>query len=118
MAGEDHGTHCGLRIQRLQHGRQFADQRFVECVVHVGTIERHEADVVAHVDVEGFARKRGGCFLGGHGFRFLVATYMRNTPNLVGSTDLLSAAEMASPSTRRVSAGSITPSSHSRALAK
>ena len=40
---------------------------------------------------------------------------MRNTPNLVGRGGALSAAASAMPSTRRVSAGSITPSSHSRA---
>ena len=44
-------------------------------------------------------------------------TYIRNTPKVVGSIGLFSAAEIASPSTRRVSAGSMTPSSHSRALA-
>ena len=47
----------------------------------------------------------------------LAWRYIRNTPNLVASTGLFSAAEIASPSTLRVSAGSITPSSHNRALA-
>src|SRR5450631_743596 len=46
-----------------------------------------------------------------------MAGYIRNTPNVVGSMGLFSAAEIASPSTRRVSAGSMTPSSQSRALA-
>ena len=44
--------------------------------------------------------------------------HIRNTPNVVASIGRLSDAEIASPSTRRVSAGSMTPSSHSRALAK
>jgi len=43
---------------------------------------------------------------------------MRNTPKRVGSIGAFSEAEMPSPSTMRVSAGSITPSSHSRAEAK
>ena len=43
--------------------------------------------------------------------------YMRNTPKRCGSIGALSDAEIASPSTRRVSAGSMMPSSHSRALA-
>ena len=40
---------------------------------------------------------------------------MRNTPKVVGRGGALSAVASASPSTRRVSAGSITPSSQSRA---
>jgi hypothetical protein len=44
-------------------------------------------------------------------------TYIRNTPNRVSSTGALRLAEIASPSTLRVSAGSMTPSSYSRTLA-
>ena len=43
--------------------------------------------------------------------------YIRNTPNFVSGIGALSAAEKASPSTRRVSCGVMTPSSHSRAVA-
>src|SRR4051812_6302296 len=43
--------------------------------------------------------------------------YIRNTPNRVRSIGALSAADKPRPSTMRVSAGSITPSSHKRALA-
>jgi len=43
--------------------------------------------------------------------------YMRNTPKRCFSMGALNEADSASPSTRRVSAGSITPSSHNRALA-
>ncbi len=43
--------------------------------------------------------------------------YIRNTPNFVGSIGALAAAARPSPSTMRVWAGSITPSSHSRAEA-
>jgi len=44
-------------------------------------------------------------------------SYMRNTPYLCGSIGALSDAEIANPNTRRVSAGSMMPSSHRRALA-
>lgn len=44
-----------------------------------------------------------------------LTRHMRKTPNVVGRGGALSAAARARPSTRRVSAGSMTPSSHSRA---
>src|SRR3954467_1507242 len=43
--------------------------------------------------------------------------YILNTPNRVRSMGAFSAAERPRPRTMRVSAGSITPSSHNRALA-
>ena len=43
--------------------------------------------------------------------------YIRNTPNVVFSIGALRLADSPSASTLRVSSGSITPSSHSRALA-
>ena len=43
--------------------------------------------------------------------------YIRKTPNVVRSIGAFIAAEMPSPSTMRVSTGSMMPSSHSRALA-
>ncbi|MPN43205.1 hypothetical protein SDC9_190764 [bioreactor metagenome] len=46
-----------------------------------------------------------------------LAAYMRNTPKRVSSIGALRAAARPSASTRRVSAGSITPSSQSRAVA-
>ena len=45
------------------------------------------------------------------------AIYILNKPNLVSGIGALSAADNPSASTVRVSAGSITPSSHKRALA-
>ena len=44
-------------------------------------------------------------------------THMRNTPNFASGIGAFRLALMASASTRRVSAGSMTPSSHSLALA-
>jgi hypothetical protein len=46
-----------------------------------------------------------------------VAIYIRNTPNLVSGMGALRQAESARDSTRRVSAGAMMPSSHSRAVA-
>ena len=43
--------------------------------------------------------------------------HILNTPNSVGAIGAFNVAASDSPSTRRVSAGSMTPSSHSRALA-
>ena len=43
--------------------------------------------------------------------------YIRNTPKRAGSIGALSDADRPRPSTRRVSAGSMMPSSHSRAVA-
>jgi hypothetical protein len=45
------------------------------------------------------------------------AGYIRNTPKRVGCTGAFSVADSDRPTTRRVSAGSITPSSQSRAVA-
>ena len=42
--------------------------------------------------------------------------YIRNTPNGVSGIGALSAAERPSPSTMRVSTGSMMPSSHRRAV--
>ena len=52
-----------------------------------------------------------------HGDFWLWRCYMRNRPNLVSSIGALRVAARPSASTRRVSAGSITPSSHRRAVA-
>jgi hypothetical protein len=43
--------------------------------------------------------------------------YIRKMPNFVSSAGAFMEAEMPRPSTRRVSAGSMMPSSHRRALA-
>ena len=44
------------------------------------------------------------------------AAHIRNTPNFISGTGALSAAASARASTLRVSAGSMMPSSHSRAV--
>jgi len=47
----------------------------------------------------------------------VLCPHILNTPNFVSGTGALSAALNASASTRRVSAGAMMPSSHSRAVA-
>ena len=49
--------------------------------------------------------------------RMVILRYILKTPNLVSGISALSAADRPRPSTMRVSAGSITPSSHRRAVA-
>lgn len=50
-------------------------------------------------------------------FGRVVDGYILNTPNFAGSMGALSDAASASPNTRRVSAGSMMPSSHNLAVA-
>jgi hypothetical protein len=50
------------------------------------------------------------------GPRLTAPRYIRKMPKRVSSIGALSAAEMPSDKTARVSSGSITPSSHSRAV--
>ncbi len=52
-----------------------------------------------------------------HGGASAWLHHIRNTPNRVSATGAFSAADSDSASTRRVSAGSMIPSSHSRAVA-
>ena len=65
-------------------------------------------DFAAIGDEEGTDHPRG---------EYVRHHHIRNTPNFVGSIGAFSAAERERPSTRRVSAGSMIPSSHSRAVA-
>jgi hypothetical protein len=75
-------------------------------------------DVLQVRDVHfGRGQPPGLAFLVDHRLARALVCYMRNTPNRVGSIGALSAAESPSASTVRVSAGSMIPSSHSRALA-
>ena len=59
-----------------------------------------------------------GATSGTRGIRAITGRvgYIRKTPNFVSAIGALSDAEMASASTSRVWAGSMTPSSHSRAV--
>ncbi len=84
-------------------------------------IHRHGGDAEAAAggdDATGDFATVGDQDFGEHGNRLGHGTgYMRNTPKRVCCGAALRLADSARASTRRVSAGSITPSSHRRALA-
>ena len=99
--GDMHGVAVGLRIDRdgaQAHGAGGADDAAGDLAA-VGDQQR------AKTPVE---------FCAVH-HRFLH--HILNRPNFVGSIGAFAAADNPRPSTSRVSAGSITPSSHSRAVA-
>src|SRR5690606_40768737 len=99
-------TQLGVGIQGFQGGGQLADHLRVEGVVLLGAVQPQggKAARVAF-ELDGLEISHGG-----------LACYMRNTPKRVGSMGALRLADNASASTSRVCAGSMTPSSHSRAL--
>ena len=74
---------------------QLGNQAVVEGVHHLGTVQREDRDSV---------------------FLFDTQAHMRNTPKRVSLAGALRAADKASASTMRVSAGSMMPSSQSRAV--
>ena len=96
--GDMHGVAVGLGIDRdgaQAHGAGGADDAAGDLAA-VGDQER------AKTPVE---------------FRAVHLHHILNRPNFVGSIGALADADNPRPSTSRVSAGSITPSSHSRAVA-
>ena len=117
--GDDHGTHVVRLAEMDERGRELGDRRLVERVVYFGPVEHQRRHRVLDGELK---RRRRGCVFAA---RFValgclirpVMGYILNTPNVVGAMGLLSDADSASASTLRVSAGSITPSSQSRALA-
>ena len=86
----------GQRAQLVKH-------QVAECVV------RHRPQFTAHGQ---------GCWRAPYWRAASVAAYIRKTPQSVFGMGALSAAEMPIERTRRVSSGSITPSSQSRAVLK
>ena len=145
LAQQDDGAHRVIGVERGQLAGELRDQRRVERVVDVGPRERDHRHRVALFDDQRLVDRANRCrlarparlrSLGGGGLRFrrrpgrclghrcslvvglvVGVGYIRNTPNVVGSAGRFCDAEIARPSTRRVSAGSMMPSSHSRALA-
>ena len=94
--GDMHRAAIGLRIDRNRtqaHGARGADHAAGDLAA-IGDQERAEAPV--HLP---------------------SPCHILNRPNFVGSIGALDAADRPRPSTSRVSAGSITPSSQSRAVA-
>ena len=96
VAGEDDDAHLVILPHGDERVVQLLDESIVERVAQLGPVERDACNAALLVDSE---------------------HYIRKTPNFVSSTGALSEAEMARPRSRRVSAGSTTPSSHRRALA-
>jgi hypothetical protein len=84
------------------HAQRFTDD---EMVSGVGWIKR-SADPTPVENAAGVASSLT-----------LDTTYILNTPNRMSGMGALSAADNASATTRRVSAGAMIPSSHNRAVA-
>ncbi len=95
---EHHDLHRRVVRDGVEHARELADHRVGERVAHVGPVERDRRDAIGDDDLDRFVRR-----------------HIRNTPKRVSSTGAFSAAENDRPSTRRVCAGSTTPSSQRRA---
>jgi hypothetical protein len=108
---------------------QLMDQRGVERVVDFGAVERDPGDdpgrpralhqqrirhlrpiVRAHCGRPALTRRAIASRLG------VLSRYIRKMPKRVSSIGAFSAAEIPNERTARVSSGSITPSSHSRAV--
>src|SRR5690606_25675581 len=106
----------------LVHRRQqLADHLGIERVVAFGPVQpqgRYAVVAVFELDCReaghGLLKRCGGSqpprLSGG------CSNHILNTPNRVGTIGAFSAADIASPNTSRVCTGSITPSSHNRAL--
>src|SRR5699024_6397770 len=136
FGAQHHHPHLALVSGVVEPGQvrvELGDQAVVEGVVHLGAVQRQPGDA-ALVDVElGIRcfRHNGSLCVIPVGDRLCRANrrvsalnegntyslYIRNTQNLVSSTSEFIAAANESPSTSRVCVGSITPSSHCRALA-
>ena len=105
FGSQHHGAYIGDLSHGFKGGGDFGNHLVAEGVADFGLRQRHGGNAGIH----------------GQGDRAGQATpslhYMRNTPKRVSSIGALRLAARLSASTRRVSAGSITPSSHRRALA-
>ena len=91
---QEDGAHLRIAPGVAVGGREVRDQRIVEGVVQLGTVQGEDRDALLMGDEE---------------------AHIRNTPKRVSLAGALREADKASASTIRVSTGSITPSSHSRA---
>ena len=118
-ARENNGSYSFVAIERAERVGQLGNQRVVERIVEIRPIQYDDRDRVAQRDLEQRCPRGTACLCGFRCADFFGAHHhhIRNTPNVVLSLGRLREAEIASPSVRRVSAGSMTPSSHSRALA-
>ena len=102
FGGQHHDAHVRARTHLQKGGGDVGNHLIAEGVAHFGLGEGDGGAVA----VVGQGKGCHACL-----------PYMRKTPNLVSSMGALRAADRPSARTRRVSTGSITPSSHKRALA-
>ena len=107
--GQHDGAHAPVGLHRQKRRRQLRDQRVVEGIVHFGPVEGK----ASHAVVGDVLQDQGI----GHGVPAILWPYIRNRPKRVGAIGALSDAEIARPKVMRVSAGSMMPSSHRRAVA-
>src|SRR5262249_15776662 len=104
--GQQHHTDRWVAVELVNELSEAPNRRLVERVVDFRPLQgaaRHRS--VAAVE--------NGSLLGDAAHRH----HIRKSPNAVFATGAFSAAERPSPSTRRLSAGSMMPSSHSLAVA-
>ena len=93
---QDHDPDHRVGCQVAEGLGQRLEERGIQRVPAIGAVQGHGRDRALSDDLE--------------------RAHIRNTPNRVGSIGVRDAASRPSASTFRVSAGSITPSSHSRAV--
>ena len=107
MSAEHHCTQVIILGELLELIAQLGDHLVIKRVTYIGAIEVHIGYAGASPRVE--------CGLDCLGHR--SSCYMRKTPKRVSGIGARSAAAKPKASTRRVSTGSMMPSSHKRAVA-
>ena len=113
---QDIARHAASMLPRHRMGLDFAVDKALHLVAQ-GLVFGEVVDVVhsgAHVIKKCLGYVYGLCH---KKLQSQFSTYMRKTPKRVSSIGAFKAVESPNAKTRRVSAGSITPSSHKRALA-
>jgi hypothetical protein len=56
-AGQDHGAHGRVGLDRVQHGHQAVDQRVAQGVEPVGPVERDQRDAVVDFEQDGIGHQ-------------------------------------------------------------
>src|SRR2546425_10824714 len=103
VAAQHDGAQRGVAGEVCEDLRKFGNHCVIERVAHLRAVEEDAGGGAVALHIK---RLHTSC------------PQMRNTPNFVSGIGALKLALSARASTRRVSAGSMTPSSHRRALAE